>query len=203
MPCRSPLHQATATHVHRFTYLRLASSARQVCAARLPPPTALPPVQSSTVPATRCSPQHHGAGGRLVPEHAPAGRRAAERVTALKRGHARGAPLRRGALAEAARALAQRSAAPRRMLQQLQGMACSTAACLRGLGMATTCATSRRRRQATEPPMWTDGCDLPRCRLSRPQTIRPQAHGLCSCSPRRQRRSSRGRSRAGTPPCCS
>ena len=78
--------------------------------------------------------------------------------------------------------LAQRSAAARQILQQLHGMQCSTAACLRGVGMATTCATSRLRRQPQSHHVRTDGCDLPRCSLSRPYTIRPRVDGPCSCS---------------------
>ena len=78
--------------------------------------------------------------------------------------------------------LAQRSAAARRMLQEFHGMKCSMAACLRGIGMATICGCSRLRRQSQSHHVRTDGCDLPRCRLSRPYTIRPQVDDLCSCS---------------------
>ena len=103
----------TGQHHHyiiKFAYLRLASSWCQVCAARLPPSAALPPIQASTAPAIRCSPQDHGAGGRRVPEHGPAGRRAAERVTALQRGHARGPRSGEGPLPRPRVPLAQRSA---------------------------------------------------------------------------------------------
>ena len=67
-------------------------------------------------------------------------------------------------------------------LQELHGMDCSMAACLRGIGTATTCASPRLRRQPQSHHVRTDGCDLPRCRLSRPGTTsRPQVDGLCSC----------------------
>ena len=78
--------------------------------------------------------------------------------------------------------LAQRSAAARQILQQLHCMQCSTAACLHGVGMATTCGSSGPRRQPQSHQVRTDGCDLPRCSLSRPYTIRPQVDSLCSCS---------------------
>ena len=72
----------------------LASS---LCQVRLPPSAALQPIQASTAPAIRCSPQGD-AGGRWVPAHGPAGRRGAERITALQRGGARAARSGKGPL---------------------------------------------------------------------------------------------------------
>ena len=153
-----------------------------MCAARRPPSTALPPIQASTAPAICCSPQRCGAGGRWVPEHGPAGRRAAERITAMQRGHARARVLRRGDLAEAARA--PRSA--------LGGRSANTPTAS-WHAMQHGGELARRRHgddlrhlqaQATGQShhVRTDGCDLPRCSLSRPYTIRPRVDGLCSCS---------------------
>ena len=54
------------------------------------------------------------------------------------------------------------------------------------------CAASARQRPAAPPGsadrptrnrMGTDSCDLPRCSLSRPCTIRPRMDGLCELQP--------------------
>ena len=55
------------------------------------------------------------------------------------------------------------------------------AACLRGIGMATICGSSRLSRQSQSHHERPGGCDLPRCSLSRQHTISPQVDDLCSC----------------------
>ena len=67
-------------------------------------------------------------------------------------------------------------------LPWLLGMECSMAACWRGVGMATMRGSSRLSRQPQSHHVRTDGCDLPRCSLSRPYIIRTQVDDLCSCS---------------------
>ena len=54
---------------------------------------------------------------------------------------------------------------------ELNGMECSMAACLHGIGVATACDPSRLERQSQSQRLRTDGFGLLRCRLSRPSTI--------------------------------
>ena len=117
-----------------------------------------------------------GAGARA--RRAPRGRA----CHCFAEGSRAGPPLRREALAKAARAPRSALGDAPQMLQGIHGMECSTAACLRSIGMATACGSSRLSRQSQSQHERADGCDLPRCSLSRQQTIRPQVDDLCSWS---------------------